>query len=140
MIALFACWGHNVELIDTTGNPLRIYFWFNWRFWANSFANPAATSLTLDILVLGLALILFMLTEARRWNIPWVWAYIVLAVLVALSVTFPLFLAVREHRIAQASDAELAEAERVHIRAWEAAIVGGQLLLMLYIIWLSYSL
>jgi hypothetical protein len=46
-----------------------------------------------------------MVIEARRLAIRWVWLYILLGFLVAISVTFPLFLIARERRIAAIGDA-----------------------------------
>jgi hypothetical protein len=41
-----------------------------------------------------------MVREARRIGVRFVWAYIVFAFLIAVSVTFPLFLIARETRMA----------------------------------------
>jgi hypothetical protein len=41
-----------------------------------------------------------MVLEARKLGIRWVWAYVVFGVLIAISVTFPLFLIARERRLA----------------------------------------
>jgi hypothetical protein len=46
-----------------------------------------------------------MVIEARKLGIRWVWAYVVLGFLVAISVTFPLFLIARERRLASPGDA-----------------------------------
>lgn len=40
------------------------------------------------------------MVEARRLGIRFVWAYVILGLLVAISVTFPLFLLARERRLA----------------------------------------
>ena len=45
-----------------------------------------------------------MVIEARKHDVPFVWAYIVGGMLIAISVTFPLFLIARERKLA-ATDA-----------------------------------
>ena len=66
--------------------------------------TPASRSIAVDIAIVFLAAIVFMLFEARKLRIPFVWAYIVLGLLVAISVTFPLFLVAREFKLAALKD------------------------------------
>jgi hypothetical protein len=63
-------------------------------------ANPAAASLTVDLGFFSLAAVLWMLHEARRVGIRFVWIYVVLSFVIAISVTFPLFLIARQRRLA----------------------------------------
>ena len=65
-------------------------------------ANPASRSITVDIGFFLLAASAFMVIEARRLAVRYVWLYVLLALLVAASVAFPLFLIARELRLAQA--------------------------------------
>ncbi len=60
------------------------------------YANPAVASITNDLLWLALAASIFMLLEGRRLRIRYLWAYLVLSGLIAISVTFPLFLIARQ--------------------------------------------
>lgn len=69
-------------------------------FVAGGYANHAAASLTNDLLFLTLAAIAWMVVEARRHAIRFVWLYVALSFVVAISVTFPLFLIARERRLA----------------------------------------
>lgn len=69
-------------------------------FIADVFANPAAASIGWDILGVAVACVAFMLVEARRLGIRFVWAYVLGGALIAISVTFPLFLIAREQRLA----------------------------------------
>lgn len=71
-------------------------------FVRGGYANPAAASLTNDLLFLLAAAIVWMVVEARRHAIRFVWLYVALSFLVAISVTFPLFLIARERRLAAA--------------------------------------
>jgi hypothetical protein len=70
-------------------------------FMRATFANPAAASITLDLLFLCLAAVIWMLVEARRLAIRGVWFYIAFSFLIAISVTFPLFLIARQVRLAR---------------------------------------
>ena len=46
------------------------------RFLGEVFANPATTTVTLDLLVLGVATVVFVVVEASRLGLrrPWLWA------------------------------------------------------------------
>ena len=70
------------------------------RFWPDTLTTPASVSVTVDLGLFFLAAALFMVLEARRLGIRFVWVYVVLGLLVAISVTFPLFLIARERRLA----------------------------------------
>ena len=56
--------------------------------------------------MLGLAVAILMVIEARRVGVKFVWAYIIGAFAIAISVAFPLFLIARELRL-EKSDATL---------------------------------
>jgi hypothetical protein len=75
------------------------------RFWPDTFATPASTSITLDIGLFTLAASVFLVLEARRLGLRFAWLYVVLGVLIAISVTFPLFLIARERRLAALEEA-----------------------------------
>jgi hypothetical protein len=64
-----------------------------------------------------------MVLEARRLGIRFVWLYVILGFLVAISVTFPLFLIARERRLAAQDDLELAGGDRLGLWAVGAAAV-----------------
>jgi hypothetical protein len=93
--ALGATWSQNVQwmLAHPEASP--------WDFVRDGFANHAAASLSVDLLALTVACVAFMLVEARRHGVRFVWAYVVFAFLVAISVTFPLFLWARERAMAR---------------------------------------
>lgn len=96
-VALLATWNQNLHYFGGgaagDGSPLV-------AFVKDTFANPAAASITLDIGILVLAVAVWMVLEARRLGMPYVWLYIVGAFLIAISVTFPLFMLMRERRLA----------------------------------------
>lgn len=69
------------------------------QFWRETLATPASVSITVDIFLFALAVVVWMVAEARRLDIRFVWIYVVLSALIAISVTAPLFLVARERRL-----------------------------------------
>ena len=100
ILALVNTWHQNVAYIRPNENWPVGFVLATERFWRDTFANPASTSITVDIAWLTMALSVMMVFEARRLAIRFVWAYIVLGLLIAISFTFPLFLIARERRMA----------------------------------------
>ncbi|HZR37325.1 MAG TPA: DUF2834 domain-containing protein [Nevskia sp.] len=92
--ALYATWSHNLKFLALPGNGGAP------GFIRLAYANPAAASLANDILFVCLAAFAFMLAEARRLGIRYVWVYIVLSLGIAVSVMLPLFLIARQLRLA----------------------------------------
>ena len=94
-VALVATWSQNLAFMaqpDSGGIG---------GFLQAAFANHAAASLGLDLLLFCIAAFVFMLVEAQRLGIRLVWLYIILSLLIAVSVMFPLFLIARQRRLAQ---------------------------------------
>lgn len=103
--ALYATWSQNLAYFQGAAPTMDGF----WRFWLDAKVNPASRSLTVDLGLFLLAAGAFMITEARRLRIRLVWLYIVLGFLIAISVTFPLFMIARELKVQQAAgpDAKL---------------------------------
>jgi hypothetical protein len=78
-------------------------------FFAAWFANPSVSSLSWDLLATASAASVLIILEGRRLGIRWYWAYVVFSFVTAVAFTFPLFLAMRERRLAQL-DAAAADA------------------------------
>lgn len=97
VVALVATWWNNIRYITTESTSTIDFF-------LSGYANYASSSLTNDLLLFGLAAFVFMVVEARRIGIPKVWIYLVLSVVVAVSVAFPLFLIRRQFVLAQARE------------------------------------
>lgn len=93
--ALIATWGQNLEYVWATGEVSALN-----QFLPDLKANPASRSISVDIGLFLLAAAAFMVIEARRLGVRFVWLYILFGFLVAISVTFPLFMIARELRIA----------------------------------------
>ena len=90
--ALIATWSQNLAYFD---KPSR----FLLDFMNDSKVTPSSRSLTVDILLFGLAAMILMVVEARKHGVKLVWLYIVGGFAIAISVTFPLFLIARELRM-----------------------------------------
>jgi len=117
LIALVATWSQNLAYfpVDPIG--------FVSAFLADTKVNPASRSITVDIVLFFLAASVFMVIEARKLGIRFVWLYIVGGFFIAISVTFPLFLIARELR--------LATPDATHLRALDIAPLAAFAALML---------
>lgn len=98
LVALAATWGQNIAYFQGVPGLGDIAPAFG-AFLADTRINPASRSITVDIALFTLAGSTFMILEARRLGIRFVWAYILLGFLVAISVTFPLFMIARERHL-----------------------------------------
>jgi len=94
VLALIGTWGHNIAYLD------RGFVGANQAFWSDTLANPASRSITADIFFFGLAVFVWMVLEARRLGIRFVWLYLIFGMLIAISVTVPIFLIIRERALA----------------------------------------
>ncbi len=64
------------------------------------FATPASSSAAVDVIVTAVVACLFYVREGLRLGLRWTLVLVPLTAMVALAFTFPLFLAVRERRLA----------------------------------------
>ena len=94
-LAFIGTWGNNIGYMD------RGFLGANLMFWQDTFANPASRSITVDLFFLGLAISIWMVLEARRLRMRGVWLYLIFGILVAISVTVPIFLINRERALAR---------------------------------------
>jgi hypothetical protein len=111
-----------LALIGTCGNNLPYLQSGLAAFWQDASANPASRSITVDILFLTLAVFVWMVLEARRLAMRGVWLYLVVGMLVAISVTVPIFLINRERAMAAASSTDAAGSLRAADVAGLAAV------------------
>lgn len=89
VVALVATWSQNIAYLGSMASFLP-------DFTGDLMATAASRSFTFDLLLLALAAAILMITEARKHRVRHVWAYLLGGVLIAISVTFPLFLIARE--------------------------------------------
>lgn len=71
------------------------------------FGSAVDWVLSADLTVVAIAVVILMITEARRLGMKRVWLYIVLSGITAMAFTFPLFLAMRERKLAEREGAQL---------------------------------
>jgi len=128
-LALLGTWHQNVAYLVPGEGIVSGFAGATVRFWKETFVTPAARSITIDIFALSLALVVFMLIEARRLRIRFVWLYVVFGLLVAISFTFPLFLVARERKRHQAGELppELTTADLTGLAVFGGPIVLGTL-------------
>jgi hypothetical protein len=94
LVALAGTWGNNIQYLSLGIVGANVHFW------QETFANPASRSITVDILFLGLAAIIWLLLEARRLSMRGAWLYVLIGVFIAISAAFPAFLIHRERVLA----------------------------------------
>jgi hypothetical protein len=95
--ALVGTWANNLQ-IQATG-PIDA----NIQFWSATLASAASRSITVDIMWFGLPVMIWMVQEARRLKMRFVWLYIVFGSLIAISFTVPLFMIQRERTLAKSN-------------------------------------
>ena len=97
LIALIATWRQNLAFqSDIGGNLVETFA----QFWPALLESRPSASITVDIFLFALAAVIWMVLEARRLQVRYVWLYVLFGILIAISVTFPLFLVARERRLA----------------------------------------
>jgi hypothetical protein len=95
VVAFVGTWANVLGAVQQYG------FWEGTiRFWQDTLVNGSSRFITVDLLFLGLTIVVWMVLEARRVGIRGVWVYVVLGLLVAISLTVPLFMVHRELRLA----------------------------------------
>ena len=67
---------------------------------AQLFANPISGFFGLDVIVSSLVLWVLVVTEGRRQQMRHLWVYIICSLLVGVSLGLPLFLYMRERKLA----------------------------------------
>jgi hypothetical protein len=115
--ALVATWSQNLAYSGHGADLLRV-------FWEDTRANPASRSITADIALFLLAAAILMVVEARKHGVRFVWLYILGGFLVAISVTFPLFLIAREVRVSRTETTGLPTADTVGLAVLAVAVAA----------------
>ena len=64
-------------------------------------ANGVATFMLIDLLAVAFVALVFMVAEGRRLGMRFLWVYVLITFLVAISVSLPLFLIVRQVHLAK---------------------------------------
>lgn len=130
LAALYATWSQNLQVLAGGGG----FFDGFLQFWRLTGVNPASTSITVDLAFFFLAAAAFMVIEARRLGIGFVWLYLLGGGMIAISVTFPLFLIARELKLPRAPSGAAEAAwtlkaiDYVYIAALAAALIAVSVL------------
>ena len=114
VVALAATWSQNAAYAH--GGPA--------RFLSDLKGLPASRSLSCDMLFFFLAAAIFMVTEARKRNIRFVWAYILAGLVIAISAAFPVFLIARELRMGASDGPRLRVVDTILLAALSIATVA----------------
>src|SRR5262245_55005260 len=120
LAALVATWGQNLAYFQ---NPAD-FFTALGLFVNDTKVNPAARSITVDIGLFFLAAAVWMVAEARRLGVKFVWAYIAGGLFIAISVTFPLFLIARELKLAESDAKNLRAVDVIPLALFTALIAA----------------
>lgn len=88
ILGLITAWGLNTVASVSGQNYLTAWF-----------GSAADWVLSVDLLLIGAAVVTFMLVEAKRLGMKRVWLYLLLSGVTAIAFTFPLFMAFRERRL-----------------------------------------
>jgi hypothetical protein len=95
VLALVGTWANNLAYVR-----LGFVGLFLTTFWQKTLVNPASRSITVDIFFLGLSVFVWMILEARRLGMRFVWLYLLVSMTVAASVAVPVFMINRERALA----------------------------------------
>jgi hypothetical protein len=100
LLAIPATWINNIAFMQQPNNSFM-------DFMNAAYVNAAAASLSNDLLFIAIAASMFMAIEGKRVGVRFVWLYLVFSGLVAISVTFPLFLLARHIKITTEQPAQI---------------------------------
>lgn len=89
--------------------------------------NPASRSVTADLAMLTFAVVIFMVIDARKHDVRFVWLYVIGAFVVAIAVWFPLYMIARELKLART------EPSRLGVRDAIGLVVIGAILVFVTI-------
>ena len=130
-VGLVGTWGNNVDYFSSSLGIAGV----NLLFWQETLVNPASRSITVDILCLGLAAIIWMFLEARRLSMRGVPVYVFLSIFVAIGAAFPFFMVHRERALARLEGSDtagtLSMAEMVFLGLLALMILGYTVLTLM---------
>ena len=130
-VGLVGTWGNNVDYFSSGLGIAGV----NLLFWQETLVNAASRSITVDILCLGLAAIIWMFLEARRLSMRGVPVYVFLSIFVAIGAAFPFFMVHRERALARLEGSDtagtLSMAEMVFLGLLALMILGYTVLTLM---------
>lgn len=93
IVALIGCWYQNWYYVPEGLLQGGLHFW------QDLLVTAASRSITIDIGLFSLCAAIWMVIESKKYGIKNVWMYLLFGLLIAISVTFPLFLIAREFKM-----------------------------------------
>jgi hypothetical protein len=93
LLGIVIPWSFNIAWMRTSPSPTAV------QFVVDGMANPASSSLTVDIGIVFVVFCVFVVAEARRLHMKWMWVLIPYGAMVALASAFPLFLLLRSRHL-----------------------------------------
>jgi hypothetical protein len=120
-LAFIGTWIHGIKYIE-----MHLGFWGFWkRYYADSLINLAGRSNLIDLYLFGFAVFIWMVMEARRLKMRFIWLYPPLFLLIGISTFVPLFMIRREQALAAQEGGTVAGTmTRLDVAGLTAAIVG----------------
>lgn len=97
LVALYATWSHNIAFRAQPDSGGTV------GFIRALYVNHASASIANDLIFFVLSAAIFMIIEARRLHIRFVWAYLFFSLIIAIAVVFPLFLIARQMKLGEAA-------------------------------------
>lgn len=96
VVALAGTWLQNVKYLE-----MHLGFWgFQRFFYQESLINPAGRANLVDMYFFGIAVFIWMVMEARRLRMRFIWLYPAAFLLIGISVFVPIFLINRQRALA----------------------------------------
>lgn len=95
IVGLALTWYHNIAFMGDHASPGAA------EFIADVFVNHASSSIGWDIMVATTAFLIFAMAEGRRLGMKRVWIYVPLTICIAFAFAAPLFLFMRERKLAE---------------------------------------
>ena len=120
LVALIATWSENLAYFRAVTD----FFPALGAFLHDTTVTPASRSITIDIGLFFLSAAIFMVIEARKYGIRFVWLYIFVGLFVAISVAFPLFLIARERKLTEPGNRSLGAIDVMALTALALVIVS----------------
>lgn len=96
LVGIVVTWYYNIQFMEAYGGFSLI------QYVADNYVNAASASISNDILVVVFTFLFWSFYEARRLGMRHWWVYVVLTFAVAIAFAFPLFMLMRERRLAEA--------------------------------------
>jgi len=96
---LVGTWWFNLRFMSASGGSFSVV-----EFVRAGFANDASSSLGADLVVGTLTFLAWSFAESRRLGMRHWWVFVLLTFGVAFAMAFPLFLLVRERRLAATAE------------------------------------